>query len=529
MGTLLIHCHAGSEVTEIGVRGLNTLVHSGLMSAPREIHFDPLHRYVDIDGSRFPCDTEGAQRLESVLNEQYAQEITEGPTAIKVRENAGSRTGFDMQYVTERQGVQRELNVHLVPEEIDILQDPSRCDLIKPDVILRLNPPYLSVRRRLPDGHEIPIPELPDIEYRSATPASLQRMLNHPAVARRGADDPGAAPAQTKLRFREIHVVRHEHDKTLLWLECHPAGGGETVLRALTHQNVANLQHDEVFLEHFDIIVSLDNSRIGVRDRKTGVEQNVVLNVSSPDADLERASQILTASLRPGTGTADFAANPTSPPPASPTMPAPTHSAAKPSPMPRPQERDPVPVRPAPESEPLIPAEIARLFSETDPGRINQSSFDALVASVGMTVKDMCLSLPRVFDQRRFQILSFEEMVVQNVMDLRGGDFYGFYLTELPGHGVDLVYACRGIHIEWGVDKCFLQPALRAESIEYSGHALRGLAQVRGNGFLFIVEPDYKEWVKPHEPACALANAKFATVREFAEMRDLCTPIWPNG
>ena len=462
--------------------------------------------------------------LEAFLNTHYSREMTEKPVAIHVRENPASPTGFEMEYITERDGIRRDVIVPLVNEEIEMLQDTAKGGLIRSGVIVRLMPPFLMVRRRLSDGRETPVPELMDIEYRSASAAMIQHMLNHPAIVR------GPGEGEVKARFVEIRVVKHPNDKTLLWLECYLADALKPLLRALTHQNMANLQHDEMFLEHLHVNTSMDNRKIGILDSRTKIEQSLVVDVHSPEEVLAAAGRVLTASLRVATGACRPVSDPVPPPPAEPPLPLHLESKTPPA-QPPSRVIIPAPEPPAPEPEPEaelgIPPEIEELFSEKDPIRINESIFEELAADVDLPVMDVCFSLARVFNHRRFRILNFDDTEVRDVMDLRGEDFYGFYLAELPHQGLDLVYACRGVHIEWGLDKCVVQTGFRTEPMDYRGHGLLGLAQDRDSGFLFIVEPEYKAWVRPHQSACAQANAKFATLREFAGMRHECTPIWP--
>jgi hypothetical protein len=167
------------------------------------------------------------------------------------------------------------------------------------------------------------------------------------------------------------------------------------------------------------------------------------------------------------------------------------------------------------------------LFAETDPHHINESVFRQLTERIHVPLQDVLLSLPRIFEDRRFEILDFSQEEVGSVLQLRSDHFYGFYLTHLGPERIDLVYACHGTHIEWGTHKCALQPTAGAETQEFHGPALRGLAQDRQNHFVFLVGPAYREWIRGHEKVCAEAFAHFLTVEEWARRHDEFPLIWP--
>src|SRR5439155_1766335 len=78
-------------------------------------------------------------------------------------------TGFDIHFVTFRVGARFDVKGHLNQEQLEILQNPAKCDLLQHGVVLRLSPPHLLVRRKRPDGGEERIPEMPDIDYLRVT------------------------------------------------------------------------------------------------------------------------------------------------------------------------------------------------------------------------------------------------------------------------------------------------------------------------------------------------------------------------
>ena len=177
---------------------------------------------------------------------------------------------------------------------------------------------------------------------------------------------------------------------------------------------------------------------------------------------------------------------------------------------------------------PRIDATILGLFAETDPLRTNLEIFRRLGPRFGVPTQDVLLSLPRVFHERRFEIISLRDQQIESVLELRSGEFYGFYLSHISEHKTDFVYACGGVHIEWSGEKCILQPSAAAESLEFPGSALRGMAQTRDNQFVFVVTPSYKQWVRPCEKACREAFAHFVTAEEIAGDPEKYTWIWPE-
>jgi len=171
---------------------------------------------------------------------------------------------------------------------------------------------------------------------------------------------------------------------------------------------------------------------------------------------------------------------------------------------------------------------ITALFRETDAVRINVEIFRQLSVWLGIAEQDLRLSLPRVFENRRFEVLSFEPQEIQSFMDLCGEDFYGFYLSHISAQKIVLVYACNGTHIEWGPDKCNLQPTARSEAEQYKGSSLLGLAQDRKDEFVFVVQPAFKEWIVPREQPYTVENLRFLTVADIAAAPGDYRLIWPE-
>ena len=576
LGHLMIGCIQGAERMETGLRGLASLVQNGLMLKPANLHVDPLQRGVEIDGVRFESSEAGARQLEEALNARYAPTLKVGhENAVEIRDNPASPTGFDIHFVTVRVGARFDVKGHLTQEQLDVLQNHAKCDLLQPGIVLRISPPHLLARRKRPDGGEGGIPEMPDVNYLRATSQQLQQFFNHPLIRRVGGTTAEEALSATGLHAEEIleiKLIRHPKDK-VCWLECVSLRGGRFQWRALTHHNVAELQRSGVFLPHVDVTLSLDNRTLSLLNTQSHQEETIAIEHGSIDAELARASHMLTAALKPAK------ARPAAPEPTAtiqvPEVPnavtaatveqRPEAPLAQPSPSPRPSEaiavvpvgekrvgkpgersvapataatqivpstnapvppsRAEIPAPPVPNAPALDPVVLA-LFSRTDPLRVNTGIFRRLADRLDVAVQDVRLSLPWVFTDRRFEILSFDSQEIGSVLELRSEGFHGFYLSHISEQRIDFVYACGGTHIEWGPDKCVLQPSTQAEAMEFPGSALLAMAQTRDDQFVFVVTPAYKQWVKPYESRCRGAFAHFLNLNDLAADPDNCTQDW---
>ena len=585
LGHMMIDCIQGAERMETGLRGLSTLIQNGVMLKPGSLHVDPLQRGVEIDGVRFESSEAGARQLEETLNDRYAPTLkVDTENTVAIRDNPASPTGFDIQFVTVRVGTRFDVKGHLTQEQLDVLQNPAKCNLLQPGIVLRISPPHLIVRRKRSDGGEGRIPELPDLNYLRTTAQQLQQFFNHPLVRRSGGTTAEEALSATELRPEEIlelKLVRHPKDHAVFWLECVTLRGGRFQWRAFTHHNVAELQRSGVFLPHIDVTLSLDNRILSLLNTVSHEEETIALDHRNSDAELARASQILMAALKPAkappaarepaatkredpdpnqgsegrtTGTTaspitePTLAKPVALPPQEPLAVAPVGqravskpdrtdvplaaatSAAAPASSIVPRANAPAkPGRtehlPDPSGPALDPA-VLGLFSHIDPLRANVEIFQRLANRFDVAVQDVRLSLPFVFTDRRFEILSFGGQEIGSVLELRSEEFYGFYLSHISERRIDFVYAHRGTHIEWGPDKCVLQPSAHAEAMEFAGSALRALAQARDNLFVFVVTAAYKQWVKPYEARCREARAEFLAVNDLAANPESQTQDW---
>jgi hypothetical protein len=540
-GHMVIEWGEGVDREETGLRGLPTLVANGLIRKPGTFHVDPLQRGLEIDGVNYDCSEAGAKRLEAALNTRYAApRRIDKAVAVEIKENHAASTGFDIHFTIHRAGVPLEIKGHLSQENLDTLQDPAKCDLLRPDIHLLLTPPNLLFRRRRPDMGEEKIPELPDVNILRCTAAQLQEALNHPAI-RRGA---GAAAAAAVLRtgpdsnaIVELRVVRNTTDKALLWLECVTATGEIQGPKAFTHHNVSDLQQHGLFRPELDMHLSLDHRRLSIQNRQTKQEETITLDTRSPDEDLREAGRMLTKALKPAEPRSGVVREPVEAVPA-PVAEAPTLVEEPPAPA---APKDiaameqhstqtastgvAIPISAVvPELDPAVTA----LFSETDAVRINVESFQRLVEWLELTPQEIRLSLPFVFENRQFEILSFENQEITDLAQLRGIEFYGFYLSHISEKKIVLVYACNGMHLEWGPDKCVMQPTATAEATEYKGGALLGLLQDQQDGFVFVVQPTFKQWIEPRERPYIEENVQFLTVADIAKSPGEYKFIWPE-
>jgi hypothetical protein len=390
----------------------------------------------------------------------------------------------------------------------------------------------------------------------------------------------------------ELRLVRNPQNNLQLVIECITNARVAPEPIVFTHHNLANLARRGVFQPHLEVTLSLDDQRLTVLDRETGQADTLVLNSPITEEALARASRMLTAALKspatqpterqpasvhsstpapaadqrdskppappsevepsqvlaPATALAEPSAstrNETAPAshdaecvadrPAPPTAPEEAAAAGTVSPPTQTQEtsRDPVPsiIEPQPQpaqSESSPDEALLVAFAETDPIRINIEVFRGLSARLGLTAQEVRLSLPRVFENRRFEVISFSHAEIVSVLELRSEDFFGFYLSHVNNHNILLVYGCKGKHIEWGAGRCLLEASVSAEPNEFRGSGLLGMAQDTNDHFVFVVRPEFKQWVAPHEKQYEEIYAHFVTPRDLAAHRAEYVLIWPE-
>jgi hypothetical protein len=523
MGHLLVAAQRGGERLETGLRGLNGLVQNGLMLRPRAMHVDPMQRAVELDGERFEANAAGALALEAVLNDRYAPTIdATAANAIAIRENPGSPTGFDIRFVTLHAGARTEIKGHLNEKHLELLQDPHKSDLLRPGVVLRLSPPYLLFRRRRADGGEEKIPELTDIHYMHTTAAQLERLLNHPLVRREGghweaqAGDPAqpsgtsAAPPPASetpkaAAERGARAAVAAHDAARLPAPAPapaPAVAGPLPQRAVPEPKMES-----------DHVAELRESPTSPTSAVFQVPQ-----LPSPP----RPSTLISTTPQEPT------LHPSATPPTTPIKPPAAPFAQSAAPAASGSNAAAVMALASASAGAPVDPRIDARFRATDPLVVLPATFARLVVRTGLPVQDLLLSLPRVFEDRRFEVLSFNGQEITSVLDLRSPEFYGFYLSHLDAGHLSLVYACQGHHVEWGVGRCLLQSALSAEADEFKGAALLGLAQDDAGDFVFIIEPACRAWARPREREYSKVFARFISPAEYGAEPGAYTVIWPD-
>ena len=492
LGHLMIRCQRGTDHSETGLRGIPGLIQNGLMLKPGSFHIDPLQHGIELDGARFECNEKGARELEEALNSRYAADWKASQLdEIEIKENVASPTGFDIRFVNLRGGVRYETKGHLTQESLDILQDAARSSLLRPGIVLKLAPPHFLIRRRRPDGGEESIPELPDVYYIHVTAQQLQQVLNHPLVRKTAGGQSGAA------------VVSEIPGPTSISA---PVSAAPQIPPAVPAPSKPAAPISP-----------------GARDDTAPPRPEQQAPPSAPSAP---PGAPLSGKLDVPTATRSPTSSGTSMPPVAVTPSREASRAEPASATGTSERREPAPATTP--TEPAVDSEIQALFTESDPLRVNAEIFQRLRTRFGVAVQDLSLNLPRVFENRRFEVISFSHPEIGSVFELRGEGFYGFYLTHISLQRIDFVYACGGTHIEWGADKCVLQPSVTAEPVEFKGGALLGMAQTADHQFVFVVSPAYKRWVGPHETRCRKAFAHFLTVQEWAAATDRHTLIWPE-
>jgi hypothetical protein len=209
-GQVHIDCLQGAEiVTSIGLNlaGFSALFNQGLMRKPHAVDVGALHDWVELDGELFSFEhgNNDSEKLQAALNTKYLPLTTAGSGKdILVFANAASPTGFDVQFPVTIGGVLENRRRTLNEPALDLLQEPTRCGLLQPGLILKLSPPTFIFKQKTPDGGEIYLPKSPGntvripldegrerlidlslpVNYSKLTVMELAAVFNHPAVNR---------------------------------------------------------------------------------------------------------------------------------------------------------------------------------------------------------------------------------------------------------------------------------------------------------------------------------------------------------
>jgi hypothetical protein len=211
-GQVHINCLRGAEtLTSVGltVQGFNGLFSQGLMRKPRALEVGALHDWVTLDGElcSFEHGNNDTAKLEHLLNERYVpvNALGQGKDVL-IFANAASPTGFDIQFPVTIGGVAESRRRTLNDAALELLQEPARCGLLQPGLIIKLSPPTFIFKRKTADGGEAYLEkgeadtvrvmgddgreQLIDlsrpVNYSHLSVVELTAVFNHPAVNRHG-------------------------------------------------------------------------------------------------------------------------------------------------------------------------------------------------------------------------------------------------------------------------------------------------------------------------------------------------------
>jgi hypothetical protein len=205
-----VSCLRGPElVASIGltVAGFNGLVGQGLMRRPHQLDVGALHDWIELDRESFSFEhgRNDSLKLEQTLNQHYLPPASEGQgTDIIILSNAASPTGFDIQFPAKIGGVLERRRRSLDDSALDLLQEPTRCGLLQPGLIVKISPPTFIFKRkthdggeaylesslenrvviRSDDGSERVIDLSQPVNYSRLTVVEMTSVFNHPAVNR---------------------------------------------------------------------------------------------------------------------------------------------------------------------------------------------------------------------------------------------------------------------------------------------------------------------------------------------------------
>lgn len=220
-GQVHILCVRGAELVAsagLSIPGLTGLANQGLMRKPRGLDVGALHDWIELDGELFSFEhgNNDAARLEELLNKQYLP-LGGGSSArdILLFANAASPTGFDIQFPVTLGGVQESRRRTFNDAALELLQEPVRCGLLQPGIILKISPPTLIIKRKTPEGgedylqkDETNVVTLADdseqrrlidlsrpVNYTHLNVVELTAVFNHPAINRHSSAPVGATTA----------------------------------------------------------------------------------------------------------------------------------------------------------------------------------------------------------------------------------------------------------------------------------------------------------------------------------------------
>jgi len=223
-------CSRGSEMlAAIGLtrQGFGGLFSQGLMRKPRALDIGALHDWIELDGElcSFEHGNNDAKKLEKLLNERYVPLVAPGQgTDILVFANAASPTGFDVQFPVTIGGVEENRRRTLNDAALELLQEPNRCGLLRPGLIIKLSPPTFIFKRKTSDGGEAYVENREEntvhvtgddgrerlinlsqpVNYSHLSVVEMMAVFNHPSVNRhgKGVTAPDNKPVEILEPFR---------------------------------------------------------------------------------------------------------------------------------------------------------------------------------------------------------------------------------------------------------------------------------------------------------------------------------------
>jgi hypothetical protein len=160
IGQVHIRCIAGKEtVATIGltVAGFQSLVNQRLLRKPDSLKVGVLHDWVELEGVVYSFQNENndGTKLARALNENFlaASALHHGESVV-VFENAANATGLELQFAARVGGLPDHQRRALDQATLELLQDPDRCGLLQPGIVVKFAPPYVTFKRRTADGGE---------------------------------------------------------------------------------------------------------------------------------------------------------------------------------------------------------------------------------------------------------------------------------------------------------------------------------------------------------------------------------------
>src|SRR5262249_46466319 len=141
----------------LNMLGFNSLVNEGLLRKPRTLHVSALHDWVELDGTPFSFEkgNDDSQKLARALNQHYLPARTLGHGKdVLLFTNPASSTGFDIQFPTSVGGIRESRRRPLNEESLELLQDPVKCGLLQPGLVIKLARPCFIFKQKTHDGGE---------------------------------------------------------------------------------------------------------------------------------------------------------------------------------------------------------------------------------------------------------------------------------------------------------------------------------------------------------------------------------------